>query len=103
MTTPLQINSSINNGNGQTSRLADQFVAAFRQRHADAQFVKRDLVADPVPHLTAERFGAFLAGPEQRTDAQRAVVAYSDGLIAELQSADVIVLGLPMRSAWPRD
>ena len=32
MTTLLQINSSINNGNGQSSRLADQFVAAFRER-----------------------------------------------------------------------
>jgi FMN-dependent NADH-azoreductase len=96
MTTLLQINSSINNGNGQSSRLANQFVAAFRERNPDARFIKRDLAAEAVPHLTAERFGAFITKPEEHTPAQRAVVAYSDALIAELKNADVIVLGLPM-------
>ena len=96
MTTLLQINSSINNGNGQSSRLADQFVAAFRERNPDARFIKRDLAAEAVPHLTAERFGAFITKPEEHTPTQRAVVAYSDALIAELKSAEVIVLGLPM-------
>ncbi len=96
MTTLLQINTSINNGNGQSSQLADQFVAAFRERNPGAQFTKRDLAKEAVPHLTAERFGAFAAKPEQLDAAQRAVVAYSDALIAELKAADVIVLGLPM-------
>jgi FMN-dependent NADH-azoreductase len=49
-----------------------------------------------VPHLTAERFGAFIAKPEQRSAAQHAVVAYSDALIDEIRAADVIVIGLPM-------
>jgi len=96
MTTLLQINSSINNGNGQSSRLADHFVAAYRERNAPIRYTKRDLVADAVPHLTGERFGAFIAKPEQLSAAQRAVVAYSDDLIAELKAADVVVLGLPM-------
>ena len=95
MTTLLQINSSIHNGNGQSSQLANRFVAAFRERNPDARFIKRDLAAEAVPHLTAERFGAFITKPEDRTADQRAVVAYSDALIAELKAADVIVLGLP--------
>ena len=96
MTTLLQINSSINNGNGQSSWLAAQFVAALQARSPHARLIKRDLAAGTVPHLTAERFGAFIAKPEERTPAQRAVVAYSDELIAELTDADIIVLGLPM-------
>ena len=52
--------------------------------------------ADPVPHLNGERFGAFIAKPEERTDAQHAVVAYSDALIDELKRADIVVIGLPM-------
>jgi FMN-dependent NADH-azoreductase len=96
MTTMLQINSSIHNGNGQSSRLANEFVAAFRDRNPDARFIKRDLAAEAVPHLTAERFGAFITKPEERTADQRAMLAYSDALIAELKAADVIVLGLPM-------
>jgi FMN-dependent NADH-azoreductase len=96
MTTLLQISSSIHNGNGQSSRLANQFVAAFRERNPDARFIKRDLAAEAVPHLTAERFGAFITKPEEHSPSQRAVVVYSDALIAELKNADVIVLGLPM-------
>ncbi len=97
MTTLLQINASINKGNGQSSLLADQFVAAFRQRFPEAKIVVRDVAAaEPVPHLNAERFGAFITKTEERSDEQHAVVAYSDALIEELKQADVIVLGLPM-------
>jgi FMN-dependent NADH-azoreductase len=97
MTTLLQINASINNGNGESSRLAKQFVAAFHKRHPKATIVVRDVAAaEPVPHLTAERFGAFITKPENRSAAQQSVVTYSDTLINELRQADVIVLGLPM-------
>lgn len=96
MTTLLQINTSLFSEGGQSSQLANAFVAAWQQTHRDAQVVKRDLAAEPVPHLTAERFAAFLAKPEDRTPAQQATVAYSDQLIDELRAVDVIVLGLPM-------
>jgi FMN-dependent NADH-azoreductase len=97
MTTLLQINTSINNGNGQSSQLARQFVATYRKTHPDVQVRVREVAAaEPVPHLDAERFGAFVSKPEERTAGQRAVVAYSDALIDELKQADVIVLGLPM-------
>jgi FMN-dependent NADH-azoreductase len=94
--TLLQINASIHSEGGQSSQLAAQFVQAFRQRNPQAQILRRDLAADVVPHLSAERFAAFLAKPEERTPEQRAVVGYSDALIAQLRSADVLVLGLPM-------
>jgi FMN-dependent NADH-azoreductase len=97
MTTLLQVNASIYNGNGQSSRLAEQFVAAFRERYPAANIVVRDVAAaEPVPHLNAERFGAFITKPEERSAAQHATVAYSDTLIDELKQADVIVFGLPM-------
>jgi FMN-dependent NADH-azoreductase len=97
MTTLLQINASINSDNGQSSQLANQFVAAFHKRRPQAKIVVRDVAAaEPVPHLNAERFGAFITKADERSAAQRAVVAYSDILINELKQADVIVLGLPM-------
>jgi len=97
MTTLLQVNASINNSNGQSSQLANQFVAAFRLRNPAARIVVRDVAAEePVPHLNAERFGAFITKPEERSAAQHAVVAHSDTLIDELKQADVIVFGLPM-------
>ena len=96
MKTLLQINASMFAGGGQSTRLADRFVAAWRANNPAAEVIVRDLGADAVPHLTAERFGAFLAKPEERDAAQAAVAAYSDGLIDELRRADVIVFGLPM-------
>jgi FMN-dependent NADH-azoreductase len=97
MSTLLQINASINDDNGQSSQLANQFVSAFRARNPHAKIVVRNVATnDPVPHLNGERFGAFIAKPEERSAAQHAIVAYSDSLIDELKRADVIVLGLPM-------
>lgn len=96
MPTLLQIKSSLFNENGQSSRLSDQFVAAWRAANPTGKVIVRNLAADAVPHLTAERFGAFLAKPEERTAQQQAVVDYSDRLIDEIRSADVIALGLPM-------
>src|SRR6202023_3363115 len=78
-------------------RLADKLVAACHSRHPKATIVVRDVAAaEPVPHLNAERFGAFITKAEERNAEQHAVVAYSDKLIDELKQADVIVLGLPM-------
>ncbi len=96
MTTLLQINASIHADQGQSSRLASQFVEAFRRHHPDSRIVLRDLASDAVPHLDSERFAAFVSKPHERSATQSDVVAYSDGLIAELRQADVIVLGLPM-------
>ena len=96
MKTLLQLNTSLYAGEGQSSRLAGRFVDAWRAAHPGATVLRRDLAREPVPHLDAERFGAFLAKEEARDAKQKAVVAYSDRLIDELKRADVIVLGLPM-------
>lgn len=96
MKTLLQINTSLFSAQGHSSQLARRFVEAWRARHPDDRVVVRDLAQEPVPHLTAERFQAFLAPEDERSATQQAVVAYSDALIAELRQAQIIVLGLPM-------
>ena len=94
--TLLQLNSSLYAGAGHSTHLADEFVARWREHNPGATVIVRDLAADPVSHLTAERFQAFITQPAERTPEQHTAVAYSDGLIEELQRADVIVMGLPM-------
>jgi FMN-dependent NADH-azoreductase len=96
MSTLLQLNTSLFSTGGQSSRLADQFVARWRANNPGSRVIVRDLARDPVPHLTAERFQAFAAKPGERSAAQQAAVDASDALIDELKRADVIVLGLPM-------
>ena len=94
--TLLQVNASLYSNGGQTTRLADQFVAAGAGSNPGATVIVRDLAREPVPHLTAERFQAFITPADERSAEQRAVAAYSDELIDELRRADVIVLGVPM-------
>lgn len=96
MKTLLQINTSIFSDGGQSSQLARRFVAGWRELNPGATVTVRDFAREPVPHLDAASFGAFIAKPEERTAEQRKAVAYSDALIAELKAADVIVLGLPL-------
>lgn len=94
--TLLQINTSLFGNAGQSTQLADRFVAGRQAADPRLAVVVRDLARAPIPHLTAERFQSFMANPEARTPIQRAVVAESDALIDELKAADVIVIGLPM-------
>ncbi|HPI60496.1 NAD(P)H-dependent oxidoreductase [Zoogloea sp.] len=96
MTTLLKINASLFSTQGQSSQLAERFVAARLAATPGLKVISRDLGAEPVPHLDAARFLSFLAKPEERSAEQQAVVAYSDALIEELRQADEIVIGLPM-------
>lgn len=96
MSTLLKINASLFSSHGQSSQLTERFVTTWLDNHAGASVVTRDLAAEPVPHLDGARFMSFLAKPEERSAEQQAVVAFSDALIAEVQNADVIVIGLPM-------
>ncbi len=96
MTTLLQINTSLFAESGQSSKLAQDFVQSWQHRHPDGQVIVRDLARQPLPHLDAARFQAFLTKPEERSPEQQAIAAESEALINELKAADVIVLGLPL-------
>ena len=96
MKTLLQIQTSLFESGGQSSQLSDRFAADWRAANPRGEVIVRDIGREPVPHLTAERFGAFLAKPAERTPEQQAIAAFSDALIEELRRADVIAIGLPM-------
>ncbi|MBP7240909.1 NAD(P)H-dependent oxidoreductase [Amaricoccus sp.] len=90
----LAIDSSSAGSASVSRRLVDETVSALVAAAPGAAVVRRDLAADPVPHLTA----ATLAGVrgEPSSEAELAARALSDTLIAELEAADVLVLGAPM-------
>ena len=96
MTTLLKISTSLYGEAGQSSQLAERFVQQWLRQHPNGKVLARDLARNALPHLDAERFQAFITKPEERSAAQKAVVAESDALIKELQDAQIIVLGLPM-------
>ena len=96
MTRILHIDSSLFSGNGASATLAREFIEALRRREPDLEITHRDLGRDPVPHLDAARLTALGTPDADRTPEQRTIVAQADALIAELQAADLLVLGAPM-------
>ena len=96
MKTILQINSSLNGDQGQSSKMANDFVDQLQANSNASQLIRRDLHAAPIPHLDGQRFAAFTTPAAERNAAQQAVVAESDALINELRDADIIVLGMPL-------
>ena len=95
----LQINSSARADGSHSTRLANtvvERVLASLPNPGAASITVRDLGRSPHPELNETALQALFTPAEQRTPEQAARVALDDALIAELQSADVVVLGVPM-------
>jgi len=92
----LQVNASARSQGAQSTDLANAIVARLRAKHPDAGLKVRDLSRDPVPMLDEEALQALFTPAEKRTPSQAARVAIDDRVIAEVQAADILVLGVPM-------
>ena len=92
----LQVNASARREGANSTRLANTIVARLQAAHPDATLTVRDLATQPHPMLDEAALAALFTPVEQRTPAQAARVALDDALIAELQAADILVLGVPM-------
>lgn len=96
----LQVNSSarrvVDNQGSFSTRLANELSAGFLQANPQARLTVRDLALQPHPVLDEAALQALFTPAEQRTPEQAARVALDDALIAEVQAADVLVLGVPM-------
>lgn len=92
----LQINSSARATGSESTSMADAIVAKLVASNADAAVTRRDLGAEPHPVLDQAALSALFTPAADRTPEQAARVALDDALIAQVQAADVIVLGAPM-------
>ncbi len=92
----LQINASARSTGANSTRLADAITARLKAQSPAAVVELRDLASDPHPVLDEAALGALFTPAEQRSAEQAARVALDDALIAQVQAADVVVLGVPM-------
>ncbi|CAG1001726.1 FMN reductase [Burkholderiales bacterium] len=92
----LQINASARREASHSTRLADALVERLVSKHTQAGLVRRDLAHDPVPMLDEWALQALFTPVAERTPEQAARVAIDDRVIAEVQAADILVLGVPM-------
>jgi FMN-dependent NADH-azoreductase len=97
MPTLLHLDSSLFPLDGSTSRqVTETFVKTWLEQHPNGTVVRRDLAADPLPHLDALGVTAAFTPADQRTPEQQQAFALREELMAELESADVILIGAPM-------
>ena len=92
----LQINTAARSEGANSSKLADAISSRLKVKHPEAVLEVRDLAANPHPVLDEAALGALFTPADQRTPEQAARVALDDALIAQTQSADVVILGVPM-------
>jgi FMN-dependent NADH-azoreductase len=96
MPTLLNIQSSPRGLNSISRSLSHDFVTAWQTKHPDGKIILRDLAEDTLPYVGVPWIsGVFLPADKHTQEMQRAL-AVSDELIAELFSADEILIGTPM-------
>ncbi|MET8449040.1 NAD(P)H-dependent oxidoreductase [Streptomyces sp. NPDC005209] len=94
----LHIDSSARStGFGSASRrLSAQYAEAWRAQNPDGTVTYRDVTAD-VPNLVSEHWVRGVFGPAEIHDARsHAAVSAAGELIAEVEAADVLALGVPV-------
>ena len=96
----LRIDASARRTGSTTRSLADEVIARLRRQHPALTLVERDL-AEGIPFVTEDWIDANLTPAETRTPEQQAQLALSDRLVAELQAADILVIGLPIYNFGP--
>ena len=92
----LQVNSSARIEGSHSTKLAQALVARIRADNPGATLTVRDLSRMPHPPLDESTLQALFMPADQRTPEHDARIALDDVLIAEIQAADVVVLGVPM-------
>ena len=92
MTQVLVINASIQGDNGNSSALTAHYVSKL----SGVSIVKRDLTPNAILSLSREEMRAWMIDASTRTAEQNELAQISDDLIAEVQAADTIVIGMPM-------
>ena len=89
--TILRIDASARRTGSVSRDLTDSIIA----RYEAPTVITRDL-ANPIPLIDEDWIGANFTPADDRTPEEAAKLALSDELVAELQAADTLVIGLPI-------
>jgi FMN-dependent NADH-azoreductase len=79
-------------GRGLTGTLIDKLLV----KHAGAHVIARDLAVTNIPYLDEAWLDANTTPAAQRTPQQQDALSFSDELVAELKSADILVIACPI-------
>jgi FMN-dependent NADH-azoreductase len=101
MSNILYVTASIRSDADSVSRGLGQRLVEGLAAKSGAAVTIRDLAANDLPYVDAERFAANLTPAADRSGEQAELAAIADTLIAELQAADTIVIAAPIYNFGP--
>ena len=90
----LHVDASARQTGSVSRELSQHLVDALSESGTDV--TKREIGLSPLPLITEAWVGANFTPEENRSDDQKQVLELSDTLIAELEAADTLVLGVPI-------
>lgn len=91
----LRIDASMRKTGSHSRSLTDQVIEQLG-RNRELDIVTRDLADSGLSFVDESWIGANFTDPAERSDDQKAALARSDALVAELKAADTVVIGLPI-------
>jgi FMN-dependent NADH-azoreductase len=98
MTTLLHVAASARGAASISRRVAGDLIDALSRDNPALHVMERDLAAEPPPHPDAAFVTASLMAEAERDDAERRALERSEGLIAELEASDIVVVSTPMHN-----
>jgi FMN-dependent NADH-azoreductase len=96
MPTLLAIGVSPRYEHSTSRKLTSLFMHKWQAAHPDGRIIDRDLIKTHLPFVDMPWIGGAFTPPEQHSPESTAAIKISNDLVAELKSADHIVIGTPM-------
>ena len=90
----LHVDASARQAGSVSRELSQHLVDALSD--ASTEVTKRDIGTSPLPLINETWVGANFTPEENRSEDQKQVLELSDTLIAEIEAADTLVLGVPI-------
>jgi FMN-dependent NADH-azoreductase len=96
MTAILHLDASARSARSISRHLSQSFIDAWLAERPHDHVIRRDLGINPPPHVTEAWIAASFTASGDRDASMQSVLAWSDRAIAELEAADLLVMGVPM-------
>jgi FMN-dependent NADH-azoreductase len=79
-------------------RIAERAVALFQSQNSGLTVIRRDLAAEPPPHLNEAAISVMRGPATGQSFADTSALAYSNMLVDELVASDALVISAPMHN-----
>lgn len=91
----LHLISSPRQSTSVTKKLGNTIIDKITEKYPDSVIKERDLVTTPFPHLDETQIGSWFTPANSLSSEQAEAIKLSDGVIAEMQDADIYVIDAP--------